>query len=541
MIRTLSIVLLLLISAASAGAQTSDQYYGRIGRSMETFGAVFREITTDYIDQTDPEKIVEAGIRGMLEELDPYSIYMLGDESESVDRLSSGNYVGFGFSLAQRNNEVLITDVRPGYPAAVSGMRRGDRLFAVNGMRVDTMDMDSIRRLTRGEEGTMALFRLVREGRADTLDLVVMRERIPVENITLVERLPKNIGYIRMSRFSRRAAQDLRTAIDELVYSGPISALILDLRGNPGGLLDAAVDVAEVFLPKGSLIVSTRDRVGTQRDFTSRVDPSFPTLPLAVVIDEGSASASEIVAGAIQDHDRGVIVGRRSFGKGLVQTVSPLPYEATLKMTTARYYTPSGRCPQRRIRVDKAQEHAGPYLTRNGRAVLSSDGIAPDLTVPDSVYPTVIKELIDNWVFADFATTFTARKDSMPSTFAVGPTTLNAFYDYVRTLDPKRQGTALARLEETITELEHLGATKSTRATLQNAKKQLQGELTTALQRHADLVSRLLEAEIASRFGSDADRERMLLPVDPDLQTASVILSNGRYRSVLSGDSAEDQ
>ena len=224
-----------------------------------------------------------------------------------------------------------------------------------------------------------------------------------------------------------------------------------------------------------------------------------------------------------------------------MQTVSPLPYDATLKMTTARYYTPSGRCPQRRIRVDKSQEHAGPYRTRNGREVIASDGIAPDLAVPDSVYPAVIQELYDAWVFADFATLVTARKDSLHGRATVGPTTLNDFYEYVRTVEPQRQGTALARLDETIAEVEHLGATKATRKTLQNARTQLLKELTSSLQKHADLVSRLLEAEIASRFGSDADRQRGLLPVDPDVQAASSILSNGRYRSGLSGDSAEDQ
>ena len=414
-------------------------------------------------------------------------------------------------------------------------------MVAVNGIATDSLELDSLRRLTRGEDGTMALFQLVRVGREDTLDLVAMREQVPVENIALIERLPNNVGYIRMTRFSRKAARDLRTAIDELVYSGPISALILDLRGNPGGLLDAAVDVAEIFLPKGALIVSTRDRMGSQREFVSTVDPVLPTLPLAVVIDDASASASEIVAGAVQDHDRGVIVGRRSYGKGLVQTVSPLPYDATLKMTTARYYTPSGRCPQRRIRMDKTQEQAGAYRTRNGRAVIASDGISPDLAVPDSVYPALIQELYDAWVFADFATMVTARKDSLTGTTTVGPTTLNAFYEYVRTIEPKRQGTALSRLDETIAEVEHLGATKTTRKTLHAARTQLLNELTASLQRHADLVSRLLEAEISSRFGSDADRQRNLLPVDPDVQAAASILSNGRYRSVLSGDSVEDQ
>ncbi len=537
----LPLILLFLVGAIGVHAQTSDQYYGRLGRSMETFGAVFREITTEYVDQTDPEVVIEAGIRGMLAELDPYSEYTVGSENESVSRLSTGSYVGFGFSLAKRADAVMIVDVRVGQPAANAGLRRGDRLVAVDGVAIDTATMDSVRKLTRGTEGTTATFSVVRYGRADTFTVTATRARVPVENITHVERLPGNIGYVRMTSFSRSAGRDMRDALDRLVYGGPLSGLILDLRGNPGGLLESAVDVAQIFLPKGAMIVTTRDRLGAIREYASTVDPLFPTLPLAVVVNERSASASEVLAGAIQDHDRGVIVGTQTFGKGLVQTVRSLPFDATLKLTTARYYTPSGRCPQRRIRVDSFLIRTGPFTSRNGRNMVTGEGIIPELLVTEEMFPPAIQELYSNWVFADYATRLTSRKDSMPEPLTIGPTLMNGLYGFVDSLPADRQGTALEALQRSIDHADSTGVGAAARKAMVQARTALRKDLQSALKTHADLVMQLLEAEVASRWLTEDELFRRLLPYDPAVGSAADVLSNGRYRSVLSGDSAEDQ
>ena len=335
MTKTLLLILASVIVIAPATAQY-DEYYGKVGRSMESFGAVFREITTDYVDQTDPEEIIQAGIRGMLKELDPYSEYMVGDESESVDRLSSGFYVGFGFTIGSQNGLLTIKDVRPGFPAANAGIRIGDVLVSVDGTVVDSLPPDSLRHFTRGSLGTSAVLQLSRVGREDTVGYYLTRTKIPVQNVMLSEKLSDGIAYIKLARFSRTTGQDLREAIQRLKMEGDLKGVVLDLRGNPGGLLDAAVDVCEIFLPSGSLVVSTRNRMGRVREYRCEQNATAPNTPLAILINERSASASEIVAGAMQDYDRAVILGKRSFGKGLVQTVTPLPNDISLKMTTAR-------------------------------------------------------------------------------------------------------------------------------------------------------------------------------------------------------------
>lgn len=312
-------------------------------------------------------------------------------------------------------------------------------------MRVDTvyadsLDSDRLRKFTRGRAGTPLAVWFVRDGAADTIKNMLFRKELAIESVFVSEVLPGSVGYIKLSRFTRSTPNELRRSIDSLknIQGSPLKGLILDLRDNPGGLLEAAIGVSELFLPEGSPIVTTRGRSAEESQvYTSTNTPLYPELPLAVVINESSASASEIVAGAIQDLDRGVIVGTRSYGKGLVQSVIPVSSgSAALKVTTARYYTPSGRCIQR---IDhrnggEYKPSAERFQTKAGRKVSSLHGIDPDSTVSDSVYPRMVYNLESTRTFSTFATRFAAGLQTLPKSFSVTPIILEQFYVFVKSL-----------------------------------------------------------------------------------------------------------
>jgi len=519
----------------------SDPYYGRISTSMEAFGSVFREITTDYVDQTDPQEVITAGIKGMLSTLDPYSVYMRGDESESVDRLSTGTYVGFGFAIARRNGVLTFMSVRPGFAAHSAGIRRGDRLVSVNGIRVDTLPSDSIRPLSRGPVGTTAEFRVVRAGVSDTLTMNLTRMSMPVENVDITTLLDGKVGYLRLAQFSRTSARELRDSLESLLQRGLIESLILDVRGNPGGLLDAATDIASMFLAKGSLIVSTADRNGRRREYRSTAEPIAPSLPLAVLIDDHSASASEILAAAIQDHDRGIVIGKRSYGKGLVQTVVNLPDESSLKMTTSRYYTPSGRCIQIGRRQDPMQKDSGMFVTRRGRLVRSASGVTPDTTITATSLPSPLSTLDSMGVIMDFATERMAAVSELPSGFHVDAKVLTDFYAFAGKQPAERRSALLAELEDVKAKAVRTHLSKGTLSALEQARQSLEREIAADLKRYPQQTALVLEAELLSRFGTEAERDVRLLTIDPTVQTARELLANGGYHAFLGGGSAQDQ
>lgn len=528
--------------AVGAFTLRDGSVYLRLQRSMETFSEVFRHISMNYVDEVDPQAVVEAGIDGMLAKLDPYSDFMGPDDDNDVEMLSSGQYTGFGIAVARMDSVLVVTNVRTGAPAQRAGMRIGDRLLYIDDARVDSLTPSDLRAFTRGMPNTWSTVRVLRDGRQDTLDLRVMRTDVDVENITHAELLADGIGYIKLARFSRKAPQDVRSTIADLRERGNLKGLVLDLRDNPGGLLDAAVGISEIFLPKGSTVVSTRGRDGQDsRQYRVMSDPTEPTLPLAVLINERSASASEIVAGAIQDHDRGVILGRRSFGKGLVQTVVSLSNESSLKMTTSRYYTPSGRSIQRvdhtkLLRRSDANPYAtsGQFQTKGGRTVVEHDGIEPDTTVADSSFPAVIEHLVDEGVFFRFGTYYTSIMDQLPAAFSVDQHVLSAFVRFVETQPAKRRSPVLADLAESRERALREQWPVATVKLIESAEKSAERDITKAVRQQEPIVRELLEQEIRSRFSDERVRLARSLRVDPVLRAATSVLTSQRYSTFLS-------
>jgi carboxyl-terminal processing protease len=421
-----AIIALVMVSFAFVRFDDSDaDYFLKINKSIDIFGRVYREVTMNYVDEVDPGKFMEAGIDGLLSTLDPYTNYIDETEGDEVELLTSGKYGGIGVTIGLRDGKVTVLSVMEGYSAQRQGIQPGDRILAIEGKEIDGMKPDNVRSLTRGEPGTEVHLRIEREGEPKPLEFVLVREEIQLHNVSYAGFIDDGIGYVRIDRFSRGAGDELRLAIKDMKIKGAIKGFILDLRDNPGGLLDVAVDVVEKFAPKGSPVVSTRGRhPDTEKKYYVTEEPILPDVPLVVLVNRNSASASEIVAGAIQDLDRGVILGARTFGKGLVQTITPLAYNTQLKITTAKYYTPSGRCIQEidyqhknnngvfAITPDSLRHS---FKTLKGRKEFESGGIQPDTIVTGPDHSVLYNELLRKSMFLRFAVHVAAQnKTAMP-------------------------------------------------------------------------------------------------------------------------------
>jgi len=544
--------LVFLAFTVSLSAQTGGTDYKRIGTSMQKFGDVFKEVTSTYVDDIDPLPLVEAGIEGMMKYLDPYSTYMRTDDTDDIDVLTNGQYVGFGFTVGMRDSQLTIIDLREGYPAQKSGIRIGDVLAYINSNRVDTVYPSNLKPYSKGPVNTTAVLKLVRLGLADTVVVTLQRANIPVENVSYYHLMKNGTAYLKLSRFSRSAGRDVRESLDNLQAMGKVTSFVIDLRDNPGGLLDAAVSIAENFLPKGTLVVSTVSRNGRRSDYRTTSEPLYPNLPLSIIINSHSASASEILAGAFQDLDRAIIVGENSFGKGLVQTIHPLPDAGTLKLTSARYFTPSGRNVQKvdylvqRQRADLPtaalpQFDKNEFRTANGRLVLDHNGVTPDVIVQDSLYAGVVRHVISSGAIFKFATKYSAVLNELPFDFSISKKTLDLFFKYVETemqsiKFPELNNLATARIQATKD-----GLNGVTIKFIEQAEKSAESDVWKTLRQNSSTINQLLEIEIRVRFGTEKDRISRLLQIDVPLQKATDMMVPVTYNAILTGHSRPDQ
>ena len=388
--------------------------YFEINKSIDIFGKVYKEVTLNYVDDLNPEEFMLAGINGMLESLDPYTNFIDGSEQKDIDIITKGKYGGIGATVGLRDENITVVDLIEGFSAQRQGMRIGDVITQINDVKVSKDNYENLSDFLKGDPGTTVTIHVKRDGTEDELVFNLVREEIEIKNLTYFGFLPEgsNNVYLKLSGFSRSAGEEVKQALLDLKSKKEIKSIVLDLRGNPGGLLDAAIDVCEKFLKKGQLIVSVkgRDSVSTKNYFAAE-EPIAGNIKLAVLIDGGSASASEIVAGALQDHDRAIVIGTNSFGKGLVQTVIPLSYNTSLKITTAKYFTPSGRSIQRinysernKVFQSGTELLKEKFKTDNNRMVMSAGGINPDSTVIDNTNSYFVQRLYAEGMFFQFAT-----------------------------------------------------------------------------------------------------------------------------------------
>jgi len=513
----------------------TNEYYFKIDKSFDIFGSLFKKIAMNYVEEIDPEDLIDNGINGMLNHLDPYTVFYTEKETEDLDIMTSGTYSGIGITVSVRDGMLTVIKVHDGFSAQINGLRRGDRLLKIDSTYILNSTTDNLRKYTYGKVGTTVNLWVLRDGLKDTLFFRLKRQKIQLKNVSYKGFVNDSIGYIKLDRFTRNSAQEVSKALTEFKKTGKLKGLILDLRDNPGGLLGSAVAICELFVPENSIIVSTRGRYkDDNRVYRSIMKPIAPDLPLTVLINGGSASASEIVAGAIQDLDRGIIIGKRSFGKGLVQSIFNLPYNSAVKITTAKYYTPSGRCIQR-INYSKKKTLADTnhYHTMHGRNVKESNGILPDTIVKDIESPLLVRELYYRGYYFKFANTFTSNMKDLPKGFKVDKKVMKEFNNFLEKQKFYKETPITQRINNIKELIDDEKFDKSLNKEFDKINKKIIAETKKLLMSDSKEISKYLKREILMRFYTQEKMQGYDLIDDNYVKTAIGLLNVNNYNGIL--------
>ncbi len=521
----------------------SDVFFD-IAKNIDIFTRVYKEIAFSYVDGVNPEEFMRAGIRGMLNTLDPYTVFIDEKRQEDIDLLTNGKYGGIGITIGIRDNNVSIIEILDGFSAQKQGLQVGDFLTQVNGVSITPKNIDDVSSLVKGEPGTFVRLKILRPGVKDTINFELMREEIKLKNIAFAGFYPENSGnaYIKLTSFSRSAGEELKNTLLDLKRQRNIESVVLDLRNNPGGLLDVAVDITNKFLGKGLLIVSTRGRDSLSlKQYSGSQEPLIKDAKLIVLVNEGSASASEIVAGAIQDHDRGVILGQKSFGKGLVQTIVPLSYNTSLKVTTAKYFTPSGRCIQKinysknnKVYAEVDSLALSAFLTDNKRTVFSSGGITPDTIVADTEDPEIIRDMFAKGIIFKFINHLQEKSDKKEIEKLPESETFSQFMKFIKSENYIYVSELEKKVEDMLALSNKQKQFKKLSGSFQDIKKQLSIAAAENLDVYRSEILKEIKIEVASRIKGSEGRIKSSLETDPQFLTAVSILRNDTvYKNLL--------
>lgn len=532
----------------------TDDYF-EISKNLDIFGRVYREINATYVEDTDPSDLMRTGIDAMLNSLDPYTTFISEDEAEDFRYFTTGQYGGIGALIGKRDSRLLVIEPYEGSPAAEAGLKPGDQLIQINDTKINGADMQvsDVRNLLRGDKGVELTIHVKREGRTDPIVVELERDRIKIPNVPFAGMVNEEVGYISLTGFTEDAGVEVSGALRELKQKNKqLGGVILDLRGNPGGRLDQAIRVANVFIPQKETIVETRGRMQDARRVLKATRQAIDSeTPLVVLVNGRSASASEIVAGAVQDLDRGVIIGQRSFGKGLVQNIRPLNYSSQLKVTTAKYYTPSGRCIQaidyaerdedgRVTRIPDSLRTA--FSTRNGRTVYDGGGIEPDIKVEEQLIQPITIALNRQGLIFDFAVKYANRNETIPSVrdFIISDAMYEEFVSYVLSRDfdyETRAERQLEKLSETVAKEAYTG---DLQGDLENLKDQLEAQKDKDFNKHREEIALLLKQEIVKYYYLKAGEIEATFDFDEDIKAAAKLLANQEtYSKALDGSSSD--
>ncbi|MBL7851756.1 MAG: S41 family peptidase [Cyclobacteriaceae bacterium] len=533
-----------LIAAAVLFAFTPPaEPYFEIAKNLDLFTTLFREINAYYVDEVDPKSLVQTGIEGMLESLDPYTDFIPEEDREAFSIQTTGQYAGIGALISTLNNHNVVTHPYENFPAHRAGIRVGDEIVAVDGKNVRGKTTRETSILLKGNPGSEVSVTIDRQGKELTFKLT--REQIKINNVTYQGMLDHQIGYIKMEEFTPGASREVEAALGSLRQQGA-RRFILDLRDNPGGLMYEAINIVNLFIPKGKQVVSTKGKVREwNKSYSTLNAPVDLETPLVVLIDGGSASASEIVAGALQDYDRAVLVGQKTYGKGLVQTTRHLPYEAQVKVTTARYHIPSGRCIQaldfaHRQKDGSVRKFADSlkqaFKTTSGRTVYDGGGLDPDILVARAPYGAALIQLAQSGLLFEYANKYCAERTA-PASFVNFSLSDKEFSDFDSWLKTRKfvyttdLETQVSQLLGQASEDHHSGDLKTT---LETMKGKIAENHAGYLIRFRDEIQPLLEEEIGFHMALHRGRVEASLDHDKDLLEAKRILANeDAYRQLL--------
>ncbi|MEX0662908.1 MAG: S41 family peptidase [Balneolaceae bacterium] len=522
--------------------QTGDLYF-QIKKQLTIFGDVYKEVATLYVDEVSPEKLMKSSIDAMLQKLDPYTVFIAEGEQQDMEILSTGSYGGVGIEVGFRGDDIVVIAPMEGYAADRAGIRPGDILKAINGVSAEGLAIEEVQELTIGDTGTTVKLLIQRPSTNRTTSYELERERIEVKNISFTERLGENndLLYLQLSRFGQQSGEEVRELLLNSREEDHLNGLILDLRNNPGGLLNEAVEIIDKFIEPGVTVVETQGRMEEQNGAYVSEEPAiFDDLPVIILMNRGSASASEVVAGALQDLDRAVIIGESSFGKGLVQTIRPLSYNTSLKLTVSKYLTPSGRSIQS---VDYAGENGGigsqipdslrrPFKTKNGRTVFDGQGIDPDVVVNDSLESEAeISLLQSNHIFFFVNEKLAAIDDESPE---LPPNIFDQFVDYLNEQNFEYSTPADEYINELETYVEQSSNNDRIREDISNLKRSLSQQKQQEILSSKNFIENSIEKEWISQVHGRDERNRISLQEDGYVRKAvELLLDNDSYQSIL--------
>ena len=521
-------------------------------KNLDIFASMFREVNLYYVDSIDPGKLMKKGIDEMLNSLDPYTNYIPESEIDDYRFITTGQYGGIGAVIRQKGAYVVISEPYEGYPAQKNGLLAGDMILKIDGVTAKNKKTDEISHKLKGTPGSQVKLLILRDGNNSPFEKTVTREEIKVKSVPYYGMIRSGIGYIKLNSFTESASKEISTALKEMKSDGNLRGLVLDIRGNPGGLLNEAVNVSNIFIEKGKEIVSTKGKIIEKNKIYKSINEAIDKdLPIAVLVNSGSASASEIVSGALQDFDRAVIIGQRTFGKGLVQTTRPLSYNTQVKITTSKYYIPSGRCIQALDYSHRNEDGSvgkipdslvTAFKTSAGRTVYDGGGILPDVITATKKLSNISISLLNKNIIFDYATYY--HRMHPQNTITDISLTDEDFVDFQKYISTKDYDFT-TKSEKSLEDLRKNAEEEKYYSDLKNELDSLQSKLAHNKQddvvKYKDEIISLIEEEVASRYFYQSGRIKESLSHDNELEKAIEVLNNSVYYSgILSGSLKRD-
>ena len=547
----ISILLLLIIIPFSGFTQNQNNF--EISKNLDIYTTLFKELNINYVDEISSGELMETGIDAMLKSLDPYTIFIPESEVEDYRFITTGQYGGIGALIHKQGDYIVISEPYKDMPAYKAGLKAGDKILKIDNKPLKGKKSSEISTILKGQPGTTIKILIERYDNPEPIEKEITREVIKIDNISYYGMLNNHIGYIKLSSFTQKAGKEVKDAFIDLKNNNDLKGIILDLRNNGGGLLHEAVNISNIYIEKGQLIVSTKGKLNNKnKSYRTLYSPADINIPIVILVNNSSASASEIVAGAMQDLDRGVVIGQKTFGKGLVQNVVPISYNSQAKITVAKYYIPSSRCIQAIDYSHKDENGISEkipdslitaFQTKNGRTVYDGGGIEPDIVIEPPKYSNITLSLLTNYLIFDYGTKFHKEHPEIdtPDKFQI----TNAIYEDFLSFISDKDYEYTTESEETLKKLQK--ATKNEKyfnaikQEFEALEKKIMHNKKEDIKKSEEEIKKFLKIEIVSRYYYQKGRIITSFSDDPEIEKAIEVLDNSpEYYAILNGTNKEN-